>query len=177
MKDRVIVAILVFVVLASIFAVLRFSMLPKAPTVSVEPKKQIFKPAPDFTLLDIYGEEKKLSDFKGKVVILDFWATWCPPCKALIPNFIELYNEYRDEGLEIIGVTMDWNAERVAGPFALENGIDYTILLGEREVSDLYGDLTAIPTTFVLDREGGIRKKYIGYRDKDVFEKDIKELL
>ena len=177
MKDRIIVAILVFVAIAAIFGVLKFSNFGRVPDVSVKTKKQIFTPAPDFTLLDIYGDEKKLSDFKGKVVILDFWATWCPPCRDLIPNFIELYNEYRDEGLEIIGVTMDWNADRVAGPFALENGIDYTILLGNRNISDLYGGISAIPTTFVLDREGGIRKKYIGYREKDLFEEDIKELL
>ena len=177
MRDRVIVAILVFVVLGIIFGVLRFSNLARAPDIAVEPKKQVFKPAPDFTLLDIDGNEMTLSDFKGKVVILDFWATWCPPCKALIPNFIELYDEYKDEGLEILGVTMDWNAERVAGPFAEENGINYIILLGDRDVSDLYGDIMSLPTIFIIDREGGIRKKYMGYRDKGVFERDIKELL
>jgi len=177
MRDRVIVAILVFVALGIIFGVLRFSDLAKTPAVKVESKKQAFKPAPDFMLLDIDGNERTLSDFNGKVVILDFWATWCPPCRALIPNFIELYDEYKDQGLEIIGVTMDWNAERVAGPFAEENNVNYTILLGDRDVSDLYGDIMSLPTIFVIDREGGIRKKYMGYRDKEVFERDIKELL
>jgi peroxiredoxin len=150
----------------------------KVPEIVVEtPKKKVYKPAPDFVLMDISGNETRLSDFKGNVVILDFWATWCPPCRAEIPHFIELYSEYKDDGLAIIGVTMDWNASRQAGPFAAENGINYTVLIGNRETADLYGGIVSIPTTFIIDRDGGLRKKYIGYQDKSVFEKDIKELL
>lgn len=140
-------------------------------------KKTGFKLAPEFSLKDINGAEKKLSDFKDKVVIIDFWATWCPPCREEIPHFIDLYSQYKDQGLEIIGIALDQDGERKVPAFAASNNINYTVLLGGEEVSDLYGGISAIPTTFVLDRDGNIVKKYIGYREKTVFEKDIKELL
>lgn len=177
MKNKTSVIILVIISIIIVFGALKVVKSTSLRKVTVEDKNNIFKPAPDFTLFDIYGEEKNLSDFRGRVVILDFWATWCPPCKAEIPHFIELYNEYKDKGLEIIGVALDLNAEKVVRAFAEENGITYTLLLGEKEVSDLYGGIRSIPTTFVIDRKGEIRKKYVGYRDKEVFEKDIKELL
>lgn len=177
MKKKFFIVALSIGLIITIFVVGKIMRPSKAPVVSIIDKKAVFKPAPDFTLFDIHGSERRLKDFKGKVIILDFWATWCPPCKAEIPHFIELYNEYKNEGLEIIGVALDWNAERVVPQFAEEAGMNYTVLLGNRDVTDLYGGIISIPTTFVIDREGGIRKKYIGYRDKEVFEEDIKELL
>lgn len=166
-KTIVIISVIVF---TGIILFTWFNMINKVPEV-------VYRPAPDFSLLDINGNEITLSNFKGNVVILDFWATWCPPCKAEIPHFIELQNEYRDEGLKIIGVSLDWNAERILGSFAEENGINYTLLIGNDDVTDLYGGIMSIPTTFVIDRDGGIRKRYIGYKEKEVFEKDVKELL
>lgn len=169
MTKKTIIIILVLVVTGAIlFAWI--AGLNKVPEI-------VYRPAPDFTLLDINGNEATLSDFKGNVVILDFWATWCPPCKAEIPHFIELQDEYKDEGLEIIGVSLDWNAERILGGFAGDNGINYTLLIGNDDVTDLYGGIISIPTTFVIDRDGGIRKRYIGYKEKEVFERDVKELL
>ncbi len=177
MKKTLSVIVIAIVVSVAVFAILRMVRLEKVPEVVVENKKKVFKPAPDFTLSDIYGEKRSLSDFKGKVIILDFWATWCPPCRAEIPHFIELYKEYRDQGLEIIGVALDWNAQRVVAPFVQERGINYTVLLGKKDVTDLYGGIMSIPTTFIIDRNGGIRKRYIGYKDKEIFEKEIKKLL
>ena len=153
----------------------KVSKMPKE--VIVQPGKKVSNPAPDFTLQDLNGNWSSLSEFKGKVVILDFWATWCPPCKAEIPHFIELYDDYKDKGLEIIGVSLDFNANKILGAFVEENSINYTILIGDRDVTDLYGGIMSIPTTFVIDRDGGIRKKYIGYKEKEVFEEDVKGLL
>ena len=153
----------------------KVNRLPKE--VIVQPGKKVSNPAPDFTLQDLNGNWSSLSEFKGKVVILDFWATWCPPCRAEIPHFIELYDDYKDKGLEIIGVSLDFNANKILGAFVEENSINYTILIGDRDVTDLYGGIMSIPTTFVIDRDGGIRKKYIGYKEKEVFEEDVKGLL
>ncbi len=176
MRKMVLVLILLICVAGLVFTVLRIKRLEKVPEVGREVVKPTFKAAPDFMLSDMNGDMREIADFKGKVVIINFWATWCPPCREEIPHLIELYEEYRDKGLEIIGISLDWNAKRVAGPFIEENGINYTVLLGDDNISDLY-DVVSIPTSYILDREGGIVKKYIGYRDKEVFEKKIEELL
>ncbi|MDP6685750.1 MAG: TlpA disulfide reductase family protein, partial [Candidatus Omnitrophota bacterium] len=98
-------------------------------------------------------------------------------CRQEIPHFIELQDEYEEEGLEILGVSMDVKADNILEPFSKREGINYTLLVGDSKVTALYGGIRSIPTTFLIDRKGMIRKKYIGYRDKEVFEKDIKELL
>jgi thiol-disulfide isomerase/thioredoxin len=136
-----------------------------------------FKPAPNFELPDVNGRKVRLSDFKGKVIILDFWATWCPPCRAEIPGFIELYKKYKDKGVEIIGISLDEGGVRDVLPFMKEFGINYTILIGNYKVTQDYGGIRGIPTTFVIDKKGNIRAKYVGYRPKEVFERDIIMLL
>lgn len=151
--------------------------LKEVPQETAPVKKTGFKPAPEFSLKDASGIERKLSDFKGSVVIIDFWATWCPPCREEIPHFVELYNQYKDQGLEIIGVSMDRSPERVIPGFIEKNNVNYTILFGEDKVYDLYGGINAIPTTFIVDKYGNLVRKYIGYKEKGVFEQDIKELL
>lgn len=135
------------------------------------------KRAPDFELLDVNGKKVKLSDFKGKIIILDFWATWCPPCRAEIPGFIELYKKYKDKGVEIIGISLDEGGVRDVLPFIKEFGVNYTILIGNYKVTQDYGGIRGIPTTFVIDRKGNIRAKYVGYRPKELFERDIIVLL
>lgn len=131
--------------------------------------------APEFNLQDLNGKNVKLSDFKGKVVIINFWATWCPPCKAEIPDFIELYKTYQKKGLVILGIALD-NKSKVE-KFVKDNNVNYPILLGDQEVSNLYGGITGIPTTFIVDRKGNIKNVYVGLRTKEVFEKDIKDNL
>ena len=132
------------------------------------------QPAPDINLQDIQGNAVQLSSLKGKVIILDFFATWCPPCRQEIPDFIALQEEYRDKGLAVIGVSLTPPDD--VRPFAEKLGINYTILIGDDKSEVAYGPIRSIPTTFIIDKDFKIARKYIGYRSKDVFENDIKEL-
>ena len=136
---------------------------------------EIGKKAPDFSLPDTKGKTVSLSDFNGKVVILDFFATWCPPCRQEVPDFIELEKTYGDKGFAMIGVALVKLPD--AKKFAREFGINYPVLVDDGKVSNLYGPIRSIPTTFIIDKDGNIVKMYIGFRPKEAFEKDIKELL
>lgn len=136
---------------------------------------EIGEKAPDFSLADIDGNTVSLSSFSGKVVILDFFASWCPPCKQEIPDFIELEKTYADKGFAMIGVALVSAGD--AKEFAGRMGINYPILVDNGKASETYGPIRSIPTTFIIDKSGKIVKIYIGYRQKAVFEADIKELL
>jgi len=133
--------------------------------------------APDFVLTDLSGKQVRLSDFKGKVVILDFWATWCGPCRMEIPHFVRLQSKYRAQGLSIVGLSLDDDGARSVRPFAEEHDINYTMLLANKEIANLYGGVVGIPTTFVLDRQGRIVKKFIGVMPPEAFEEAIRPLL
>lgn len=128
--------------------------------------------APDFTLVDVKGENVSLSDFKGKVIILNFWATWCGPCKMEIPSFIELQDKYRDD-LVILGVSLDQSGPAAVVPYVEQSGINYPIVYGNGQVVQAYGGVRGIPTTFIIDRDFNINKKYVGYREHSVFENDV----
>ncbi len=131
----------------------------------------------DFSFTTLDGAQKKLSDFRGQVVIIDLWDTWCPPCRMEIPHFIELQKQYRDKGFTMLGIAFGREGEGAVRRFAQNNGINYPNALMTQEIYDVFGPVNSIPTTFVIDRKGNIYKKYIGYQDKAVFEKDIKALL
>jgi len=131
--------------------------------------------APGFALPDVNGKTVSLSDYKGKVVILDFWATWCPPCKREIPDFIELQKSYGSKGLQVVGIALDEPGKVQA--FAQQNGMNYPVLLGTDDIAIKYGGIQGIPTTFVIDKSGKIVNKFEGFRPKSVFEEEIKKLL
>jgi thiol-disulfide isomerase/thioredoxin len=134
-------------------------------------------PAPDWQLNDLNGKMVKFSDFRGKVVILDFWATWCAPCRIEIPHFVELQKQYGDKGLTVIGVSLDEQGQEIVKKFVKRLGVIYPIVMGNEKVVEAYGGIYAILTTFVIDRRGRIVSQHIGYDDKAVFEKEIQSLL
>ncbi len=131
--------------------------------------------APDLNLRDLDGNMVTLSDFKGKVIILDFFATWCPPCKQETPDFIELQRQYGGQGFVMIGVSLSRPDD--TRRFAEDFGVNYTMLIADSTATTLYGPIRSIPVTFIIDKDFKIAKKYIGYRPKEVFENDIRELL
>lgn len=131
--------------------------------------------AADVKLKDMEGKEVGLSSFKGKVIILDFFATWCPPCRQEIPGFVDLQKRYADKGLVVIGVSLTPASD--VKPFAAKMGINYPILIDNDLASQAYGPIRSIPTTFIIDKEFNIVGKHIGYADAGVFESEIKALL
>ena len=133
--------------------------------------------APDFALKDSTGKVVHLSDYKGKVVMLDFWATWCGPCKMEIPWFTEFERKYKVRGFEVVGISMDDDGWKAIQPFATNEGINYRILLGDDKTGDLYGGIEALPTTFVIDREGRVASVHVGLHGRDEFKNAIESLL
>jgi peroxiredoxin len=133
--------------------------------------------APDFSLETLDGKTVTLADYRGKALILNVWDTWCPPCRAEIPDFIELYSEYRSQGLEFLGVAGGREGESAVRSFISKNGINYPNAMVNDNFLNGYRGIRSIPTTFVIDREGNIYKTYIGARSKAVFESDIQALL
>ena len=135
------------------------------------------KAAPEWQLEDLEGKSVKLSDFKGKVVILNFWATWCPPCRREIPSFVSLQKEYGDKGLVIIGVSLDEKGPAAVKPFISKMGINYPVVMGDPKVAADYGGIAVVPTTFVIDRNGNVAAMHEGDAPRATFESDIKPLL
>jgi thiol-disulfide isomerase/thioredoxin len=133
--------------------------------------------APAWELKDVDGRPVKSSDFDGKVVILDFWATWCPPCKAEIPGFVELQKQYGEKGLVVIGVSLDEQGPGVVKPFMKQFGVNYPVVMGDAKIVQDFGGIKVIPTTFVIDRSGNIVARHIGYMPKETFAKEITPLL
>jgi peroxiredoxin len=134
------------------------------------------KAAPDFTLNDTQGRPVTLSELKGKVVLLDFWATWCPACQSEIPWYVEFAKKYKDKGLVVIGVSMDKDGLKVVQPYMQQKQMDYTVALGDDNLVVPFG-LKTIPVTMLIDRDGKIAVAHTGVVDKDNFEGHIQELL
>ena len=137
-------------------------------------KRQV---APAWQLKDLDGNTVKLSDFKGKVVILDFWATWCPPCRKEIPGFIALQKKYADKGVTVVGVSLDEGGAAAVKSFAKQNGMNYPVVLGDQNIAMAYGGIQSIPTTFVIDKDGNVAAVHEGYSEPSEFEADLKKLL
>lgn len=133
--------------------------------------------APDFALPTIDGKILKLSDLRGKAVLLNFWATYCEPCKIEMPWFAELQKEYGPQGFQIVGVAVDDASSEDIAKFAQKLGVNYPILLGKDSVADSYGGVSVLPTTFFVDRDGKLVAREFGLQSRSVFVDHIKKAL
>jgi peroxiredoxin len=135
------------------------------------------KVAPNFALKDADGRTVQLADYRGKVVLLNFWATWCGPCKIEIPWFTDFERRHKDRGFAVVGISMDEDGWEAVKPFISEYGINYRILMGNGRTAELYGGVEALPTTFLIDREGRIAAIHEGLVSKSRYERDLNQLL
>ncbi len=135
------------------------------------------KPAPSWSLVDLSGNPVESSQFQGKIVIVDFWATWCGPCRKGIPELTKLYAAYKDKGVEIVGVSLDQQGPAVVRPFVAQYKMNYPVLMGTQKIVNDFGGVTGIPTAFVISQDGKIYKKYVGLYPGSVYEQDIRSLL
>jgi len=135
------------------------------------------QPAPQFDLKDLQGKNIRLSDYRGKVVLLNFWATWCPPCKEEMPWFVDLQQRYGAQGLQVIGIAMDDAGQKAVGSFAEKLGVNYPVLLGKESVAESYGNVQFLPDTFYIGRDGKIVKHVQGLIDRKSIEETVKQAL
>jgi thiol-disulfide isomerase/thioredoxin len=171
----------IIVVIAAIAIMLligkRLSRPPGAGPSYSSARAMLGKPAPDFALQSLDGKTVHLSDFRGKAVLLNFWATWCEPCKIEMPWFVELQKEYGPRGLAIVGVAMDDSGKDTIAQFAKEMGVNYPVLLGKEAVGDEFGGMPYLPTTFYIDRGGYIVQQVAGLKGRGEIEDYIKQAL
>jgi peroxiredoxin len=135
------------------------------------------KPGPDFALKDSSGQTVQLSKYHGKVVLLNFWATWCAPCKIEIPWFMEFQREYKDRNFTVLGVSMDedgWDAVR---PYMNDHKFNYPIVIGNDDIGKLFGEIDDLPTTFLIDRDGHVARKHVGLISKNDYDEEINALM
>ncbi len=134
------------------------------------------QPAPDFVAVDLNGRKLALSDYKGKVVLLEFWATWCGPCKEEVPALVALERKYGKRGFQVIGISLDDDARPVRDFYARFN-MNYPVILGDAKLAESFGGILGLPVAFLIGRDGRIYAKYVGQTAAAVFERDVRALL
>ena len=180
MKRNIFILMLVIFTVTLMLVVGRHAAKNNTGAVQLLPGNLNGKAAPDFELKTVDGKTVRLSDYRGKAVLLNFWATWCPPCKIEMPWFVDLQKQYAGQGFQVIGVSVDDDAEKNAdkiGKFAKEMNLNYIVLLGNDKVSDQYGGVEGLPTTFFIDRSGKIVGYIQGLESHSVIEDNIKKSL
>lgn len=174
-KGKVLLGVFLGVVVAvGLFFVNKYWITPA--TTKAARSSGSFPQAPGFSLTSLSGDKINLQDYKGKVVLLDFWATWCGPCRIEIPGFVQLQNKYGSQGFAIIGVSMDDGPGPVR-QFYREFHMNYPVAMGSDNLGELYGGILGLPTSFLIGRDGRIYAKHVGLTDESVFETEIRELL
>jgi thiol-disulfide isomerase/thioredoxin len=170
LKKNLLTVVVVIVVAVALFFIVRRHGVPAAASA------QQGAAAPDFSLTDLNGRPLALSSYRGKVVLLDFWATWCVPCREEIPHLIDLQNKYGSQGLQIVGVSMDDSPEPVRD-FYQHFKMNYPVVMGDARTGELYGGVLGLPIAFVVGPDGKITSKHIGATDISVLEKEVLKLL
>ena len=135
------------------------------------------QPAPAWALVNLEGKPISSESLKGKVVIVDFWATWCGPCRASIPHLMELQTAYKSKGFEVVGVSLDQQGPAVVQSFVTQHEIPYTIAMGNAKIVNDFGGIRGIPTAFIISQDGKIYRKIVGLVPREEYEKDVKALL
>ncbi len=178
-RDAIVVVVVIVVIAFMLIAGKRLTK-SRAPGESISGSNAALKgkTAPDFQLVDLEGNNVRLSDLRGKAVLLNFWATWCPPCKVEMPWFVDIQKQYGPQGLQIVGVAMDEGSPRDAvTKFAKEMGLNYPVLLGTDKVADQYGGVDALPTTFYIGRDGKIVTRVFGLASHSEIEDNVRAAL
>jgi thiol-disulfide isomerase/thioredoxin len=170
-------AVIAILLVAGLYFINKYWIAPATQEKPLRSQSSAHRPeAPLFSATDINGRKLDLADYRGKVILLDFWATWCGPCRIEIPGFVKLQERYRDQGLVVIGVSVDDSVEPVR-EFYREFNMNYPVVMGESRITELYGGIVGLPTTFIIGRDGRIYSKHMGATDVSVFEEEVKELL
>jgi len=175
-RDPVVIIVVAMVVTVMIVFGFQMARRNAGQTASAGPS-MTGQTAPDFTLESLDGKTVRLSDFRGKGVLLNFWATWCQPCKIEMPWFAELQKQYGPQGLQIVGVAMDDASPKEIGEFAHDLGVNYPILVGKEEVGNAYGGVQFLPATFYIGRDGKVVDKVFGLKGRGEIEDSIKKAL
>lgn len=173
-RNAVIFAVVIFAVALMLVSGVLMSKRPKPGQLIGEVKG---KSAPDFELADLNGKPVKLSDYHGKAVVVNFWATWCGPCKTEMPWLVDLQQKYGPEGLQILGVAMDDSGKDTITEFARDMHINYPVLIGKEAVAQQYGNVQFLPATFYVDRNGKIVDRVFGIVDRSEIEANVKRAL
>ncbi|HYY69845.1 MAG TPA: TlpA disulfide reductase family protein [Terriglobales bacterium] len=175
-RNAIVLAVVIAAVALMLFTGVRMTK-PKAGTLKLPAVGKNGSVAPDFELKSLEGKPVRLSDFRGKAVLLNFWATWCAPCKVEMPWFVDLQKQYGTQGLQVIGVAMDDSGEEAIAKFAGEMGVNYPVLIGKEAVGDAYGGVEFLPTTFFIDRQGRVVDRVFGLVGHSDIEDNIKKAL